>query len=80
MASSVGAIIPDIVVIRWACHLGAPSAPACRKGQRVKLGEITDTRLGGLGCRCMQALPAVKFVETRHNCVLRGNVRWPSND
>lgn len=65
-ASSVRAIIPDVVVIPMGMHLGAPSAPCVQKGQRVKLGEMIGTPVGGLGLPVHASVSGeVLFVETR---------------
>ena len=65
-SSSVKVVTPDVVVIPVGMHLGAPSAPCVEKGQRVKLGELIATPVGGLGLPVHASVSGeVLFVEDR---------------
>ncbi len=65
-ASPIRAITPDIVVIPLGMHLGAPSAPCVEKGQRVLLGQVIATPVGGLGLPVHASVSGeVLFVEER---------------
>ena len=64
--SPVRAVIPEIVVIPLGMHLGAPSAPCVEKGQRVQLGQVIATPVGGLGLPVHASVSGeVLFVEER---------------
>ncbi|MEN6595528.1 MAG: electron transport complex subunit RsxC [Clostridiaceae bacterium] len=65
-ACSVRAVVPDVVVIPLGMHLGAPGAACVQKGQRVKLGEVIATPVGGLGLPVHASVSGeVLFVEPR---------------
>ena len=65
-ASPIRAITPDIGVIPLGMHLGAPSAPCVEKGQRVLLGQVIATPVGGLGLPVHASVSGeVLFVEER---------------
>ena len=56
----------DTVVIPVGMHLGAPSAPCVAKGQRVKMGEVIATPVGGFGLPVHASVSGeVLFVEER---------------
>lgn len=42
-------VIPENVLIPVDMHIGAPSAPCVSKGDRVKLGQVIATPVGGIG-------------------------------
>lgn len=65
-ADPIRAVVPDVVVIPLGMHLGAPSAPCVEKGQRVKLGQVIATPVGGLGLPVHASVSGeVLFVEER---------------
>ena len=62
----VTALSPDVVVIPVGMHFGAPSEPCVAKGQRVRLGEIIATPVGGLGLPVHASVSGeVLFVDER---------------
>jgi len=64
--SSVKTVTPDVVVIPVGMHLGAPSDPCVEKVQRVRLGELIATPVGGLGLPVHASVSGeVLFVEER---------------
>lgn len=70
-AAAVKPFVPDTVVIPMGMHLGAPSAPCVVKGERVKLGQVIATPVGGLGLPVHASVSGeVIAVETRQQ--LRG--------
>ncbi|HPY95180.1 MAG TPA: electron transport complex subunit RsxC [Clostridia bacterium] len=42
-------LVPEQVSIPMDMHIGAPSAPCVAKGDRVKLGQVIATPVGGIG-------------------------------
>ena len=65
-ASPIRAVAADTVIIAMGMHLGAPSAPCVAKGQRVKLGEVIATPVGGFGLPVHASVSGeVLFVEER---------------
>ncbi len=65
-ASSIRAVEADIVVIPVGMHLGAPSEPCVEKGQRVRMGEVIATPVGGFGLPVHASVSGeVLFVEER---------------
>ena len=65
-ASPIRAVAPNTVVIPMGMHLGAPSAPCVEKGQRVQLGQVIATPVGGLGLPVHASVSGeVLFVEVR---------------
>lgn len=46
---TVVALIPEVVNIPTDMHIGAPSAPCVKKGDRVLLGQVIATAVGGIG-------------------------------
>ncbi|HRX57267.1 MAG TPA: electron transport complex subunit RsxC [Eubacteriales bacterium] len=65
-ACPVRAVTPEFVVIPMGMHLGAPSAPCVEKGQRIQMGEVIATPVGGLGLPVHASVSGeVTFVETR---------------
>ena len=58
--------VPKQVVIPVGMHLGAPSAPCVQKGDRVRLGQVIATPVGGLGLPVHASVSGeVLFVEPR---------------
>ncbi|NLE19905.1 MAG: electron transport complex subunit RsxC [Clostridiales bacterium] len=45
----IRAYIPQSVCIPMDMHIGAPSAPVVAKGDRVKMGQVIATAVGGIG-------------------------------
>ena len=65
-ACPVRAVTTDVVIIPVGMHLGAPSAPCVAKGQRVKMGEVIATPVGGFGLPVHASVSGeVLFVEER---------------
>jgi len=65
-ASPIRVFTADTVVIPVGMHLGAPSAPCVAKGQRVKMGEVIATPVGGFGLPVHASVSGeVLFVEER---------------
>jgi electron transport complex protein RnfC len=59
-------VTAETVVIPVGMHLGAPSEPCVTKGQRVKLGEVIATPVGGFGLPVHASVSGeVLFVEER---------------
>lgn len=48
-AQEIVALVPERVSIPLDMHIGAPSAPCVAKGDRVKLGQVIATPVGGIG-------------------------------
>ena len=65
-ASPIRTYTADTLVIPVGMHLGAPSEPCVVKGQRVKLGEVIATPVGGFGLPVHASVSGeVLFVEER---------------
>ena len=65
-ASPIRKVTTDVVVIPVGMHLGAPSAPCVAKGQRVLVGEVIATPVGGFGLPVHASVSGeVLFVEER---------------
>lgn len=65
-ASPIRAVSADMLVIPVGMHLGAPSEPCVAKGQRVKVGEVIATPVGGFGLPVHASVSGeVLFVEER---------------
>ena len=65
-ASPIRTFTADTLVIPVGMHLGAPSEPCVVKGQRVKLGEVIATPVGGFGLPVHASVSGeVLFVEER---------------
>ncbi len=64
--SPIRAVAADTVIIAVGMHLGAPSEPCVAKGQRVRMGEIIATPIGGFGLPVHASVSGeVLFVEER---------------
>ena len=65
-ACPIRAIPAETVVIPVGMHLGAPSEPCVAKGQRVKMGEVIATPVGGFGLPVHASVSGeVLFVDER---------------
>ena len=65
-ACPIRAVSADLVVIPVGMHLGAPSEPCVAKGQRVRIGEVIATPVGGFGLPVHASVAGeVLFVEER---------------
>lgn len=65
-ACPIRAFTADTVIIPVGMHLGAPSAPCVAKGQRVRMGEVIATPVGGFGLPVHASVSGeVLFVEER---------------
>lgn len=65
-ASPIRAVSADLLVIPVGMHLGAPSEPCVVKGQRVKVGEVIATPVGGFGLPVHASVSGeVLFIEER---------------
>ena len=65
-ACPIRTVTADLVVIPVGMHLGAPSAPCVAKGQRVRVGEVIATPVGGFGLPVHASVSGeVLFVDER---------------
>ena len=65
-ACPIRTVPADTVVIPVGMHLGAPSAPCVATGQRVRVGEVIATPVGGFGLPVHASVSGeVLFVDER---------------
>ena len=59
---------PERVVIPMGMHLGAPSEPCVKEGDRVKIGQVIANTVGGLGLPVHASVSGVVTAVGPHIC------------